>query len=165
MVAVLIVRWYAPGTFDSASIADSFQAKRWPERFAAAADRSVEVSSVPRRDLAAPAFEKTAGEHHWQIRRYEPFWELCSGNDEGKALRYLMRLYREALRSRVRSVAIGKSAEDLSLLAASDQAFILPLSSGRFDENLTSKVPNAARIDVPGTSGWNQTVLSVLSRE
>jgi len=116
-------------------------------------------------DLAAPAFEKTAGEHHWQIRRYEPFGELCSGNDEGKALRYLMRLYREALRSRVRSVAIGKSAEDLSLLAASDQAFILPLSSGRFDESLASKVPNAARIDVPGTSGWNQTVLSVLSRE
>jgi len=52
----------------------------------------------------------------------------------------------------------------LSLLAASDQAFILPLSSGRFDENLVSKVPHAAKIDVPGTSGWNQTVLSVLSR-
>src|SRR5438445_13589206 len=75
-----------------------------------------------------------------------------------------MRLYREALRSRLRSVGIGRSAEDLSLLAASDQAFILPLSSGRFDENLVSKVPHAAKIDVPGTSGWNQTVLSVLSR-
>ncbi|PYU34359.1 MAG: hypothetical protein DMG31_06240 [Acidobacteria bacterium] len=115
-------------------------------------------------DSAAPAFEKVAGEHHWQIRRSEPFWELCSGSHEGKAVRYLMRLYREALRSRLRSVGIGRSAEDLSLLAASDQAFILPLSSGRFDENLVSKVPHAAKIDVPGTSGWNQTVLSVLSR-
>jgi hypothetical protein len=75
-----------------------------------------------------------------------------------------MRLYREALRSRLRSVGIGTSAEDLSLLAATDQAFILPLSAGRFDENLVSRVPNAARIDVPGTPGWNQTVLNVLSR-
>jgi mannosyl-3-phosphoglycerate phosphatase len=115
--------------------------------------------------LAAPAFERIAGEHNWQIRRSEPFWELCSGNDEGKAVRYLMRLYREALRSRVRSVGIGASVEDLSLLAASDQAFILPLSCDRFDDKLVSRLPNATKIDVPGTPGWNQTVLKVLSRD
>jgi len=77
-------------------------------------------------DLAAPAFEKLAGELHWHIRRYEPFWELCSGNNEGKALRYLMRLYREVLGRRVRSVGMGASFADLTLLAASDQAFIVP---------------------------------------
>lgn len=115
-------------------------------------------------DLAARAFERLAGELHWQIRRYEPFRELCSGNDEGKALRYLMRLYREALRGRVRSVGIGASFEDLTLLAASDQAFIMPLSADRFDERLLTKLPNSKRIEVPGATGWNQTVLSVLSR-
>lgn len=115
-------------------------------------------------DLAVPSFERIAGEHNWQMRRSEPFWELSSGNDEGKALRYLMRLYREVLRSRVRSVGIGASFEDLSLLAASDQAFIVPLSSDRFDDKLVSKLPKAARIDVPGAAGWNQTVLDVLSR-
>ena len=115
-------------------------------------------------DLAIPSFERIAGKHNWQIRRSEPFWELASGNDEGKAVRYLMRLYREALRSRIRSVGIGASFEDLSLLAASDQAFILPLSSDRFDDKLLSKLPNATKIDVPGTAGWNQTVLRVLGR-
>lgn len=115
-------------------------------------------------DLAVPSFERIAGEQNWQIRRSEPFWELSSGNDEGKAVRYLMRLYREALRSRVRSVGVGTSVEDFSLLAASDQAFILPLNSDSFDEKLVSKLPNAARIDVPGTAGWNQTVLDTLSR-
>jgi mannosyl-3-phosphoglycerate phosphatase len=114
--------------------------------------------------LAAPSFERIAGENSWQIRRYEPFWELCSGNDEGKAVRYLMRLYRKALRSRVRSVGVGASVEDLPLLAASDQAFILPVSCDRFDDKLLSKLPNAAKIDVAGASGWNQTVLNVLSR-
>jgi mannosyl-3-phosphoglycerate phosphatase len=115
-------------------------------------------------DLAVPSFEKIAGEQNWQIRRSEPLWELSSGNDEGKAVRYLMRLYRDAMRSRVRSVGIGASVEDLALLAASDQAFILPPSSNGFDEKLVSKLPNATRIDIPGVAGWNQTVLDILSR-
>lgn len=115
-------------------------------------------------DLAAPSFERIATERKWQIRRCEPFWELYSGNDEAKALRYIMRLYREALRSRVRSVSIGASIEDLSLLGASDQAFILPSNAGHFDERLVSKLSNSTRIDVPGAAGWNQTVLDVLSR-
>ncbi len=111
-----------------------------------------------------PSFEEIAGEQHWQVCHSEPFRELYSGNNEGKALRYLMRVYREALRSRVRSVAIGDSFDDASLLAASDQAFIAPLSSNTFDERLLSKLPNAARIDVPGAPGWNQTVMRVLRR-
>jgi mannosyl-3-phosphoglycerate phosphatase len=115
-------------------------------------------------DLTASYFERVAEERNWQIRRCEPFWELRSGNDEGKAVRYLMRLYRKALRSSVRSVGIGASVEDLSLLAATDQAFILSLSGHGFDENLASRLPNAARIDVPGACGWNQTVLNILSR-
>jgi mannosyl-3-phosphoglycerate phosphatase len=115
-------------------------------------------------DFAAPSFEKIATEQNWQIRHCKPFWELYSGNDEGKAVRYVMRLYREALRSRLRSVAIGASFEDLSLLAASDQAFILPFSARDFDERLLAKLPNSVRIDVPGAVGWNQTVLDVLSR-
>lgn len=115
-------------------------------------------------ELAAPSFETIAREHGWQIRRCEPFWELCSGNDEGKAVRYLMRLYRDALRSRVRSVGIGSSSEDLALLAASDQAFVISLSPGGFDERLITKLPSARRIDVPGALGWNQTVLNILNQ-
>lgn len=115
-------------------------------------------------DLARESFENMAREQNWQIRRSEPFWEIYSGNDEGKALRYLMRLYRQALRSRIRSVGIGASFEDLSLLAACDQAFVLPARGGRLDDELLSKLPNSAKITVPGLSGWNQTVLDVLSR-
>ena len=115
-------------------------------------------------DLAAPSFEKIATERNWQIRHCQPFWELYSGNDEGKAVRYLMRLYREALRLRLRSVGIGASFEDLSLLTASDQAIILPLSAGDFDERLLARLPNSVRIDVPGAVGWNRTVLDVLGR-
>jgi mannosyl-3-phosphoglycerate phosphatase len=115
-------------------------------------------------DLAIQSFEKIAREQHWEMRCSEPFWELSSGNDEGKALRYLMRLYRQALRSRLRSVGIGASFEDFSLLAASDQSFILPRAAGRFDDQLLSKLPNSVKIALPGAAGWNQTVVDVLSR-
>ena len=115
-------------------------------------------------DLSSQTFEKIAREQNWQIRRVEPFWELSSGNDEGKAVRYLMKLYRQSLRSRIRSVGIGTSFEDIALLAASDQAFILRESGGRFDNRLLSKLPNSVKITVPGPFGWNQTVLDVLSR-
>lgn len=113
---------------------------------------------------AAAAFQEIARERKWQIRVSEPFREFFSGNDEGKAVRYLMRFYRQALRSRIRSVAIGASCEDIPLLAASDQAFVLPISNGRFDDQLLRKLPNATKIDVPGPAGWNQTVRDVLSR-
>lgn len=114
--------------------------------------------------LTGTSFEKIASEHKWQIRHSEPFWDIFAGNDEGKAVRYLMRLYREALRSRIRSVGIAASAQDLSLLAATDQAFILPVKADHFDDRLVSKLPNAAKVEVPGASGWNQTVLRVLDR-
>ena len=113
---------------------------------------------------SAALFEKIAGERNWQLRRREPFWELASGNDEGAALQYLMRLYREALRSRIRSIGIGALLEDLSLLRASDQAFVVPVRPGRFDEKLLSKVANATKIEDPGTAGWNQMILTLLKR-
>jgi mannosyl-3-phosphoglycerate phosphatase family protein len=114
--------------------------------------------------VAAPTFETISAELNWKIRGSAPFWELCSGNDEGKALRYLMRLYRESLRSRVRSLAIGTSLEDQALLSASDQAFIVPASPDRFDEKLVSELPNATKTDAAGTLGWSQAVLNALSR-
>lgn len=115
-------------------------------------------------DLAAPAFEKAASGANWSVRRFEPWWELFSGNDEGKAVRRLMQLYRQALRSRVKSVAIGTSAEDLGLLAASDQAFVLPQAPDQFDEVLLSRLPQVVRSAVSGSLGWKETVLSILSR-
>jgi mannosyl-3-phosphoglycerate phosphatase len=115
-------------------------------------------------DSAAAAFEKMAKERGWHVRRSGPWWDLYSGNDENNAARRLMQLYRRALRFRVKSVCIGTSAEDLRLLKASDQAFILPEPDGQFDQELISKLQRANRAAMPGSIGWNETVLSILSR-
>jgi mannosyl-3-phosphoglycerate phosphatase len=115
-------------------------------------------------DQVASAFQQAANRHGWQVRRAQnAFWELFSGNDDGKALRYLMKLYRETLRSRLRSVGLGSSMDDLSLLAASDQRLVLPLGGDHYDIALLSKLPGATKISASGAAGWNQAVLDVLN--
>ena len=115
-------------------------------------------------EAAARSFERIAGERKWQLRHSEePFWEIYSGNDPGKAVHRLMRLYREVLRSRIRSVGIGSSFDDRALLSATDQALFLPAGGKQFDDGLLSTLPKATRIDAAGPMGWNQAVMSVLA--
>jgi mannosyl-3-phosphoglycerate phosphatase len=107
-------------------------------------------------------FEREARASGWDAIRGEPFWELRSGNDDGRALRHLMRLLRDALHTRLRAVAIGSSASDLSLLSAADQAVVLPRRGQEFDATLSSRLPRAIRGEAPGPAGWNQAVLQAL---
>jgi mannosyl-3-phosphoglycerate phosphatase family protein len=107
-------------------------------------------------------FEREAREGGWDAIRGEPFWELRSGNDEARALRHLMRLLRDALHTRLRAVAIGSNARDLSLLSAADQAVLLPQRGQEFDPVLTSRLPKAIPGEASGPAGWNQAVLKAL---
>ena len=53
-------------------------------------------------EVSALKFEQIAVEQNWHVLRGNPFWQLSSGNDEGRAVRYLMKLYRSG-RTRVTS--------------------------------------------------------------
>ena len=107
-------------------------------------------------------FEREAHKKGWDAVRGEPFWQLHSGNDEGRALRHLMRLLRDSLHTRLRAVAIGSSARDLSLLTAADHAVALPQRGQEFDPLLSSRLPKAITGEAPGPVGWNQAVLKAL---
>jgi mannosyl-3-phosphoglycerate phosphatase family protein len=107
-------------------------------------------------------FERQAREHGWDAIPGDPFWELRSGNDEGRALRHLMRLLRDSLHTRLRAVAIGSSARDLPLLSAADQAVVLPRRAGEFDPLLSSRLAKGIQGDASGPAGWNQAVLKAL---
>ena len=76
-------------------------------------------------------------------------------------MRYLMRLYRASTRMRLRSVGIGATPQDLPLLAAVDQAIILPARKGEFAPELTSRLPRATSGDAAGPHGWNDAVLKL----
>jgi mannosyl-3-phosphoglycerate phosphatase len=113
-------------------------------------------------EAASTRFAQIAQKLNWKCRLGDPFCELYSGNDEACAVRHLMSVYRKALRSRIRSVAIGCAAEDVSLLSAADHAVVLPHNGNRFDPALASHLSRAARDDTPGPAGWSKAVARIL---
>jgi mannosyl-3-phosphoglycerate phosphatase len=113
-------------------------------------------------EKAATRFTRIAKERRWDTIPGDPFWLLRSGNDERRAVRYAMRLYRTSMRSRLSSVGIGSSIWDLPLLLSVDHPIILPGAQDVANAELTARVPNATLGEAPGARGWNEVVLSVL---
>lgn len=84
------------------------------------------------------------------------FLHVTGGNDKGTAVRELLRVFREEWRE-VRSLGLGDSENDRSLLAAVDEGAIIPnpnsrgsLSPGEFSHCRTSPLP--------GPAGWRIVV-------
>jgi mannosyl-3-phosphoglycerate phosphatase family protein len=121
-------------------------------------------------EKAAERFAKIAQERRWDALPGDPFWELRSGNDDGRAVRYAMRLYRTSMRSRLSSVGIGSSAADLPLLLSVDHPIILPGgppgeppgARNVVNAELAARVPNATLGEAAGALGWNQAVSRVV---
>jgi len=100
----------------------------------------------------------------WQVTRGERFWHFSAGADVARAVKRVMELYRAARpQGRVRSVAIGSSRHQLSLLAAAGRAILLPSSDGSYDQELAKRLPAARRVSEGGIAGWNAAVLDLLS--
>ncbi len=97
-----------------------------------------------------------------QVVRGGRFWHLAAGSDKGRAVGHLIKLYRASQRRRFRSVGLGDSPNDYSLLATVDQAVLLPHPDGSFDQELLSRLPQCTRGSAPGPEGWNEAVLKIL---
>lgn len=107
-------------------------------------------------------FVRAARHRRMEVTRAGRFWHLSAGHEEGRAVRYLAKLYHTAMRSRLRSVAMGHGLDDLSLLSAVDQAILLPQPDGSFDNEVLSRLPQVTRGTAPGPTGLNRAVLQIL---
>jgi mannosyl-3-phosphoglycerate phosphatase len=150
--AQMSARELAQNTGESLRDAELARQREFSERFFFAGDA----------DKAASRFAAVARERRWEAVPGDPFWELRSGNDVGRAVRYLMRLYRTSTRSRLSSVGVGSTAEDLPLLLAVDHPIILPSTHKKLAEALTSRLPNASAGEASGPHGWNEAILAIL---
>ncbi len=104
-----------------------------------------------------------ATERKLRVVRGGRFWHLIGGSDKGRAVRKLIQLYREAFfHQRLRTVALGDSANDLPMLAAADKAVLIPRRRGQWDEIILEKLPKIIQAQSPGPSGWNAAVLELL---
>jgi len=86
------------------------------------------------------------------------FHHLTGPVDKGKAVRQLLGLHEGPLFS----LALGDSANDLTMLQAVDRAVIVPRPDGSWSETLLGGLPHARRAPCPGPRGWNEAVLSEL---
>jgi mannosyl-3-phosphoglycerate phosphatase len=145
-------RELAQNTGESPRAAELARQREFSERFFFAGDA----------DKAASRFATVAQERRWEAIPGDPFWELRSGNDVGRAVRYLMRLYRTSTRSRLSSVGIGSTDEDLPLLLSVDHPIILPGVHKGPTGALTSRLSNASAGEASGPHGWNEAVLAIL---
>lgn len=107
-------------------------------------------------------FMELAGQRGFQVARGGRFWHFFSGSDKGRAVRQLIGLYRKAMQGRVRTVGLGDSANDIPLLTAVDQAVLLPVLEGKFDEDATARLRSVRRGPAAGPAGWNDIVLHIL---
>ncbi len=107
-------------------------------------------------------FTAAARTEGWETRPDPPFWELFSGNDEGRAVRHLMGLYRQP-RTRLSSVGIGSAARDLSLLSAVDHAVVLPRRAHEYDPAL-ARLSRPMLGEAAGPEGFSRAVLDVLEQ-
>ena len=112
-------------------------------------------------DRAARArFVRLARRSGYGVTTGGRLWHLFSGSDKGLAVRRLSALYRRS--GRIRTLALGDAANDLSMLRAVDQAVLLPRPDGRFDGAVLRAVPGVIRGSAPGPEGWNEAVLRAL---
>jgi len=90
-------------------------------------------------------------------------FHLTGQNDKGKAVEILKDLYQQGFRAKFKTVGIGDSQNDLTLLKACDISYLVKKTDGSYDKDVIAEVkPNLA--DGIGPEGWNKAILEVLGQ-
>lgn len=95
--------------------------------------------------------------------RGDRFHHLMGIQDKGQAVHYLIQCYRrraDHLRTRVITVGIGNSLNDLPMLTAVEQPILVQQPGGLYERD--SELPGLIFAPGPGPIGWNRAVLSLL---
>lgn len=109
------------------------------------------------------ALEQAAHDRGLTVTRGGRFYHLLGGSDKGRACLHLLECYR---RQRPRqaahlgSVALGDSANDLSMLRVVDSPIVIPRPDGSSDPAL--RLSTATYAPAPGPEGWNLAILTLL---
>lgn len=81
------------------------------------------------------------------------FYHLITrGQDKAAAIRYLIKYYEEASGHAFKTVALGDSANDLTMLQSVETPILIPRPDGSY---LSCDIPHLIRAPAPGPSGWN----------
>ncbi|TKS59493.1 MAG: mannosyl-3-phosphoglycerate phosphatase [Nitrospira sp.] len=107
---------------------------------------------------------RESAEHGLRCTSGGLFHHLTGEHDKGQACRLLIDCYRHrstAMGERVITVAVGDSANDLSMLLAVDRPILVQKPNGSYDPEV--RVPNIILAPSTGPVGWNKAVLEILA--
>jgi mannosyl-3-phosphoglycerate phosphatase len=91
------------------------------------------------------------------------FYHLAGANDKGLAVSRLNELFLRE-HAAIYTVGVGDSANDLPMLAAVDQAFLVQKADGTYDESICTSLPDVRRVAGIGPSGWACAVMDVVRK-
>ncbi len=97
-----------------------------------------------------------------RVSRGGRYWHLHGDTDKGRAVEFLMALYRGRLGA-IRTIAVGDSGIDLPMLAAVDVPIAVRRQDGTHDAALEAGVRGLRRTEGKGPAGWNEGVLEALA--
>ncbi len=89
------------------------------------------------------------------------FLHLGGDANKGQAVTQLLELYRINHEGSIRSIGLGDSENDLSMLQAVHIPVVIPNPLSQ--SPLATQLPSARIAPAPGPEGWNEAVLSLLS--
>ena len=96
------------------------------------------------------------------VQRGGRFWHFTGSCDKGLAMSVLIGFYRMAWQTRIFTIALGDSANDLTMLRLVDRPILIPKPDGSFDKDVTKAIPRIARANKPGPHGWSVSLLRAL---
>jgi mannosyl-3-phosphoglycerate phosphatase len=111
---------------------------------------------------AIRAFLRRAQERGYTIQRGGRFWHFSGSCDKGLAMSVLIGFYRMAWQTRIFTIALGDSANDLPMLRLVDRPILIPGSDGSLAEEVTQAIPRIARASKPGPQGWSAALMRAL---
>lgn len=104
-----------------------------------------------------------ARKHGFRILRGNRFFHLLGNSDKGKAVEYLLFLYREKYpKKEIRSIGLGDSPNDFEMLRIVDLPVLVNKPSGRRQDKMF--LPNLIETRLPGPEGWQEAIFNILQK-
>jgi mannosyl-3-phosphoglycerate phosphatase len=111
---------------------------------------------------AVRQFCRRAQERGYSVQRGGRFWHFCGGCDKGLAMSVLIGFYRMAWQTRIFTVALGDSANDLPMFRLVDRPILIPRPDGSFPAEIVQVLPRIPRAKKPGPVGWSAAIMRML---
>jgi mannosyl-3-phosphoglycerate phosphatase len=108
------------------------------------------------------SFCRKAQARGYSVLRGGRFWHFSGGCDKGLALSVLIGFFRTAWQTRIVTVALGDSGNDLPMFRLVDRPILIPKPDGSFASEVIQAMPRIRRARKPGPEGWATAVQDTL---